>query len=338
MNLTKVMKLIVINIIVLIVLILGLEGISRVVFPIKETKAIFNDKDLRVRNRPFVQHHPTRGFALKPNFKNELYTIDADGFRVVPLNVPSPDKTILCMGESTTFGWMVKDNETYPYYLSLDLQQSGTNAKVINGGIPSYTSSQVLLYLKEILDKKEIKPNLVLVNIMWNDIWYSSVQNWHPDILIYQKPPSWMIWLDKYSHLYHVIQKFVISTHKTKQVDVFNQKALEKYSENLQDMIDICKKQGIDIAFVEPPLDSDHITQDGLHEFRIRYTKPYLIKMGQVYFDALKKVAKNNGIKVYEHHVGLKYLHQKNLFLDALHPTPQGNKIMADDITNQLIK
>jgi len=66
---------------------------------------------------------------------------------------------------------------------------------VINGGVPSYTSSQTLLYMQEILEKAPIEPKTILVNIMWNDIWYSSVKNWHPNILVHQKPPEWLSFL-----------------------------------------------------------------------------------------------------------------------------------------------
>lgn len=335
----KILSLLAVNIIILLVLLLAIEGASRIFIPGKEEKAIFNDKDLRVRGRPFVEHHPSRGFALKPNFKNSLYTIDSNGFRITPAEAKSkPLFTVLTMGESTTFGWMVKDDETYPYYLAKDLQTKYPNVQVVNAGIPSYTSSQVLAYLREILTKKTVHPDMILINIMWNDIWYSTILNWHPDILIYQKPPEWMIFLSQYSHLFKILQEQASKKGKESLTDRFNKEALDYYRHNIEEMIALCKNAHIPLFFVEPPLDADHIAKEGLNEFHVRYTKPFLIEMGKTYFNALKEAAAAKKIPVIQQSLGLQNLHQKTLFLDALHPTPQGNSIMAKDIAADIEK
>jgi lysophospholipase L1-like esterase len=335
----KFLSVLIVNSIILIILLLAIEGISRFFIPGNTQKAIFNDKDLRVRGRPFVEHHSTRGFALKPNFQNTLYTIDHNGFRVTSTKTEKKPKfTILTMGESTTFGWMVKDNETYPYYLAQELQKKYPSTQVINAGIPSYTSSQVLAYLKEILTKKTIHPNIILINIMWNDIWYSTIQNWHPDILIYQKPPEWIVFLTKHSHLFKVLQEKAAQKEENSLTDRFNKEALDYYKYNIEEMIRLCKSAHIPLYFIEPPLDADHISKEGLNEFHVRYTKPFLIKMGETYFRTLKQVASSKHIPVIQQSLGLQNLHQKTLFLDALHPTAEGNKIMAEDIALELEK
>jgi len=41
----KILQITFINIAILAILLLSLEGLSRIVFPIQETKAIFNDQD-----------------------------------------------------------------------------------------------------------------------------------------------------------------------------------------------------------------------------------------------------------------------------------------------------
>jgi lysophospholipase L1-like esterase len=78
------------------------------------------------------------------------------------------------MGESTTFGWRVRDDETYPYHLMRELNRTAPSIYVVNGGVPSYTSAQVYRYLKEILEGKILSPRAVVIDIMWNDLWYSS--------------------------------------------------------------------------------------------------------------------------------------------------------------------
>jgi len=328
--LTKI-KTLLINLLIFILLLFVIEGISRVVIDKNQKEFLFSDEKLRVRGRPFVEQDEIKGFKLIPNYKDNLYTINKYGFRgeEFPNNFNNRFK-ILTLGESTTFGWDVKDNETYPYYLMKELEKKYSNLYVINGGVPSYTSAQTLLYMKEILEKGKISPNLILVNIMWNDIWYSSVKNWHKNILIHQKPPKWLDFLAKNSYF---VYGLIMGFKNNKKTDIFNQRAYNYYLQNIENMINLAEKYNIEIKFIEPPFDADHL--DGnLSEFQITYTKPFLIKTAKKYREGLKKLLKDREIKLINHSLSLDNLHQKNLFLDALHPTPQGNSIMAKDISN----
>lgn len=338
-KLQRIVYLLLINVGLLILMLALIEVSSRTLLNEKESKALFNDQDLRVRGRPFVEHHPSRGFSLKPNFKNNLYSIDKYGFRSVKSpKYPTNSYTILALGESTTFGWGVADHETYPYILTQSLQQTMLKPQVINGGIPSYTSAQVLAYLSEILDNNVIQPNMILVNILWNDIWYSTIENWHKDLLIYQKPPSWLVYLTQHSRFFNtLIMGFSYNSHKEK-VDLFNKKALDYYAENIKAIIEKCQKENIPLVFVQPPFDADHMAEEGLNEFHIRYSKPFFIKMSKIYLDTLAKVAQSYHIPIISHQLDIRYLHQKTLFLDALHPTSEGNRIMAEDIAIELKK
>ncbi len=264
-----------------------------------------------------------------PNYHDEKYSINSKGFRgeEFPQDFDSRDK-ILTLGESTTFGWDVKDSETYPYYLMEESQKREKNIYVINGGVPSYTSSQTLLYMQEILEKGKIEPKTILVNIMWNDIWYSSVENWHPNILVHQKPPEWLSFLTKNSYF---IYGLVMGFKADEKQDIFNQKAYEYYLKNIEKMIDLAQKYNIKIAFIEPPFDSDHLTED-LSEFQITYTKNFLIETAKRYREGLRKLLQNRGIELINHPLSLDNLHQQRLFLDTLHPTPEGNRIMAKSL------
>jgi lysophospholipase L1-like esterase len=50
----------------------------------------------------------------------------------------------------------------------------------------------------------------------------------------------------------------------------------------------------------------------------------------------MRDIAITYHIPVINQSLGLEDIHQKNLFLDALHPTAQGNKKMAKDIAKQV--
>ena len=72
---------------------------------------------------------------------------------------------------------------------------------MVNAGVPSYSSSQVRLYVEEILARRRANPDLVLVSVQWNDVWYSALPNWYPELLVYQQPAKWRMFLIVNSHL-----------------------------------------------------------------------------------------------------------------------------------------
>jgi len=326
----KLSKLILINALVFILLLGLIEGITRVLIPAQKINPVFNEPTLRTQGRPYVQEHPERGFAMVPGFNNELYNIQQDGFRYNGQQPEHALKTILLMGESTTFGWIVQDQHTYPYYLQQIMAVNTPGLKVINAGIPSYTSSQVLEYMREILQSNKVKPDLMLVNILWNDIWYSTITNWHSDMLIYQKPPLWLSFLTQHSRFFYALNMGFKPEQQL--VNIENPKAMAYYLQNIDKMIQLAKEHGSEIAFVEAPVDGDHIPAQGLNEFHVRYTKDFLIATAKQYQQKQLKLLQQQQVKLISHRLGIQNLHQNRLFLDLLHPTPEGNKMMAEDV------
>jgi len=339
----KMLTITTINIFVLLIIVALLEGITRLIFPANTLSPIFNDSDLRTRGRSFIEAHPTRGFALKANFSNDLYQINSQGFRgeEFPTNFAKQYYTVVAIGESTTFGWQVGNAATYPAQLTkiASEQQTRIDNKIpyfINAGIPSYTSSQTLAYLEEILSKGKVQPDMILLNIMWNDIWYSSIKNWHSDILIYQKPPAILTWLTEHSRLVHLATMGLSSQEKL--ADIENPPALQQYADNLQAIINLAQQYQVPLMFVEPPMDADHMSDQGLNEFQIRYSKAFFIEQAKKYRRTMHALANKATLPVLNHSLSLDHLHQKALFIDLLHPTVEGNAIMAADIYTQFLK
>ncbi|SMC76453.1 Lysophospholipase L1 [Desulfocicer vacuolatum DSM 3385] len=331
----KIVYIFCVNAAVLLLMLLAVEMGARLLVPRKNVQPIFNDETLRTRGRPFVVPDKVRGFALKPGYTGPLYHINQHGFRGQEFPGTLDKKIqIVTLGESTTFGWGVGEYETFPYFL-MQAFGPGENVQVINGGVPSYTSSQTLAYLQEIVTGDVINAQWILINILWNDIWYSTIGNWHPDILVYQKPPGWMSWIVDHSCLARIL--IMGAGSKEKAVDRFNPAALDQYEKNIEQMILLCQRNKIPLAFVSPPFDADHMPESGLNEFHVRYSRSFFIATAHRYLKALTHVASRHGIPVFSHGVDIRYLHQKSLFLDALHPTSQGNKIMARDVYGQLL-
>jgi len=152
---------------VTLVLLLGLEALARVL-PL----------------RPDFVLHPTQGNCLqrsallgqefrpncrtmmtgKPLVTNEL------GMRDAPLDGDGR-RRILAIGDSCTYGWAVDAREAYPNLLQglLDAHGIGTRYRVINAGVPGYTSYHGVLYLRD--RGLAFDPAIVIAGYGFNDIF-----------------------------------------------------------------------------------------------------------------------------------------------------------------------
>ena len=95
---------------------------------------------------------------------------DSNGLRAPLHEMEKPDGTlrILTMGCSTTFGWGVADDESYPAQLETIIHEHGrTDVEIINGGQPGYTSFQGLWLWDEIL--QYYHPDIVLLGFVVQD-------------------------------------------------------------------------------------------------------------------------------------------------------------------------
>jgi len=85
---------------------------------------------------------------------------------------------ILCLGDSFTYGWGVETKDNYPRQLEKRLNNSDLSMtfKVFNLAVPGSSSSQHLIYLKDIL-KKYKKPDLIIILTGANDSWNLADSN-----------------------------------------------------------------------------------------------------------------------------------------------------------------
>jgi hypothetical protein len=94
---------------------------------------------------------------------------DANGLRA-PLHAeqkPAGTYRVMTLGCSTTFGWGVDDELTYPARLEAILNDSGHKVEVINGGQPGYTSFQGLWLWDRTLAK--YTPDVVIFGYIVQD-------------------------------------------------------------------------------------------------------------------------------------------------------------------------
>jgi|GEM_PF-5937015 len=115
---------------------------------------------------------PSTGFELVPGWRgggaDHPETINAAGLRGAELAPRQPGVLrILCMGESTTWGHKVGDDQTWPYALEQHLRAAGASVEVLNGGVSGWGLEQILRALQDGLLRR-LQPDVVLVFAGWN--------------------------------------------------------------------------------------------------------------------------------------------------------------------------
>ncbi len=82
---------------------------------------------------------------------------------------PAGEFRIICVGDSTTFGWKNAVVHTYPHILQQILTRKfpGRKIKVINAGVPGFNAAFALSYLA--LRLVHFQPDLVILKLGYND-------------------------------------------------------------------------------------------------------------------------------------------------------------------------
>lgn len=122
--------------------------------------------------RFLFQSDPESGYTLRPGFRgreiapgNEFDVpdvIDARGLRDHPHPAP-PHPCILAVGDSMTFGEGVEATQSFSAVLE---RESG--ARVYNGGVPGYSSRQMLVRLRRLAPKLHPSRVVMTLSPLWD--------------------------------------------------------------------------------------------------------------------------------------------------------------------------
>ena len=124
---------------------------------------------------------PYLGWVMRPNVgdssRGEGMSTNSRGFRGGEFEVPKPENEfrIVCIGGSTTFDSEIEDNaKTYPARLQFYLEKKGYTVKVINAGVPGWTSYENLINFAFRIS--DIGPDLIIDYDAWNDLYLRFVR------------------------------------------------------------------------------------------------------------------------------------------------------------------
>jgi lysophospholipase L1-like esterase len=124
-------------------------------------------------NAPFWSTDPDlekKKFSHKEERAHFFVSSNEDGLRntsITTTQLESSTKRIMTLGCSTTFGWGVSDNESYPAVLHKLIQEKNSNYEVVNGGQPGFTTFQGLWFWNKIL--KNYNPDIVVIGYIVQD-------------------------------------------------------------------------------------------------------------------------------------------------------------------------
>lgn len=153
----------------------GYEAVGHVILVPKDWEAIrryyLKYADLELRGLSLNMHDPILGWTIRPNGQDSSgqYWSSAEGLRAPRENVSFVKHTgqtgIALVGDSYTFGEEVGYQETYGYYLE---QLLGSQARVLNFGVPGYGMGQMFLRYEK--DVRVWKPKIVILGFISHDV------------------------------------------------------------------------------------------------------------------------------------------------------------------------
>lgn len=113
-------------------------------------------------------------WKLRPEVTTDFLGVrvrtDAHGFRGGEPRADS--RVVLCLGDSTTFGWKVGETDSFPELLEERLNGEAGGEKgwsVVNAGVPGYTSQQLRWQAEALIPRW--KPEVVIVCVGNNEAW-----------------------------------------------------------------------------------------------------------------------------------------------------------------------
>lgn len=309
----------------------------------------------------FDAEGPTPRYLFKPNLQmtahndqmvpaqpgeKVIWSSNSWGFRGPEFPIEKPPGTIriVCLGASTTEGSQ-GDEETYPYYLQLELNRRfpGRDIEVINAGHHGHGIQDLAAIEKQRVFPLE--PDIVILYETANDLypaeWTNDPWTWN---CCYQDP-SWYRFLRQYSALFLVISDGLkqISGERIPppQAHLFDptlpHPGLDGWAETVRQIVQESKASGVTIAL------SSFITvaHEGLEfspkdrpwVFNDLYRKWYPFTPGEIaimydhYNAAGARIARDENVPYCD--VAAQYPKDPYYFGDHIHFTPEGNQLLA---------
>jgi len=288
------------------------------------------------------------GWSLRPGnfvthaaFPKDSLPISPEGLRDDPLRYPRPEDEprILCLGDSSVMGAGVSRADTF----SSLLQDRFPGSDFINAGVPGYSSYQILIMMDRL---RVVGADGVIAYLMNSDLmpgerntddaYFHRVAVGPTRIL--KRSALWW-WL------HHLSDRWA---NQNLEAAVTNRVGLARFQENVRTMIALAHQGDMELVLVVPPtratlpdreLDKMQITSDSRAEAAESWLQGSNAWGRPAYYIALSLEAYRAGVVLVD---GPRYFKEAidqnpaledTLFLDSLHPSSAGHRLLADALT-----
>jgi len=294
----------------------------------------------------FPPHYLLKGAAGQ---ESETALTNALGFRgpdFAPVKTPGVFR-VVCLGESSTFGYRNRDDETYPVYLQKLLDRDGIRGEVINAGFPYYTSGSILSLLRnEILT---YSPDLITLYNGYNDT------SWPTEI---GRMGKIALWVDSHSITYLLWRRDVMSRFADKverrvygraipqklRDEAFKKNdelVVRRYRANVKSIIELARSRGIAVVLIKQPVTARNPGYESMsyeeENRRVREKfergeilsdiETWMLKQHHLTIE-LDRIAQEEGLPVVDN---IKIVDQDRRRLASwVHLTPEGNQKLAE--------
>lgn len=294
-------------------------------------------RDMRVRNRGGgLVSDPFLRWKFKPGADIWSIRINSMGYRdreVNPVKDPHVFR-VVCLGDSCT----AAGEPPYPWLLHDRLQQKplwNRRWQVVNMGVFGYSSSQGL---RDFQHKASVlKPDLVTVYYGWNDHWWSGLNK--PDSLAMATETGPVVSTLVNALSYRRIGRLALSglrilpSSPVKQGEDCLRVPVGEFGRNLRAILAEASTAGAAVIFITAPRSGT------LNEHLVRRGNIKSIEDGirdhDAYVETVRMVAKDTRTPLLD--LAAEYSCRTGFFReDGIHPSPEGIRLIAEDLYNLL--
>lgn len=296
-----------------------------------------------------------RQYALRPDFSDPQIgvSVNRKGFRSPPstADIDAQTPVVVTLGDSKAFGSGVRDDETYAFYIDRLLQEKKPPFRAVNGGIASYNSRQAIdRFQIDVLPN--YKPAVVVFQGAFNDISLLSYyrENWNPDrtwadirFAGFQPPLPMFQKVATFYYINKIVtqrsQQTFDNTGKDVTYQAFPDEAmLANLRNEMQAFLALCESKSIPVVLM--PIDPFYYQTANTEK---NPTLPLWAQNSQ-YVEMWKEMirhhddllfelsGKNDLVYFFDSRKVFDGTDRSNLYVDAFHYSPEGNRLLAEKI------
>jgi lysophospholipase L1-like esterase len=279
---------------------------------------------------------------------SETATINSHGFRGPDFaNVkPKGAFRVVCLGESSTFGYRNNDDETYPFLLRRLFAHEKLPVEVINAGFPYYNTGSILSLLEE--EILNYKPDVITLYAGYNDTsWPTQIGLLgHVALWLQDHAVMYLLLRDIINQRLFEIENRIVEKlipQKLPREQLIKESALvtDRYRKNVESIVHIAKNRGVPVILIKQPVTTHSpkyisVTYEKENETvrrkfergeRLDFIEVWMLKQHRL-MEELEKIAKEENLPVVDN---IKIVDQDRRRLASwVHLTGEGNLRLAE--------